>query len=316
MNEFTSQRAANDDNYLMEEGFAFAPGGRTERKALTSDVSEEQVVSWMANLPIRHFKRLLLNLQALRDPSVMVKVLEEMNWADFERAVAEAYQGQGWSAQLTKTGEDGGVDVFLRHNETTWLVQCKHWKSKVGAREVRELYGLMHHHRADRVVMVCLNGFSYRAVEFAMHKAIDLVDGVQLADMLSVSMDLVETSPTPESNTECSGAHIGLGGLDRWIKQAGVRINRQRWTTKDAFYDNYIGWCKQERVMPLASSKFWSRMRVEFIEVGQELEGTQITIGSVRKRCVPLTFHGAPAASVVPVRFPVRAQRSITADPS
>src|SRR5208337_454126 len=58
-----------------------------------------------------------------------MKTLRSMSWQDFERLVGEAYRQQGYT--ITETGgegPDGGVDLVLKKNGETILVQCKHWK--------------------------------------------------------------------------------------------------------------------------------------------------------------------------------------------
>lgn len=101
MNDFLQFTAANDSEYFpLTEGFAFGPDARIERKALGGALSEEEVMAWMSSLPFQHFKRLVMKLQAARDPSVMVDVLRGMTWVEFERAVAEAYQAKAGPHRL------------------------------------------------------------------------------------------------------------------------------------------------------------------------------------------------------------------------
>lgn len=69
-----------------------------------------------------------------------VAALNEMSWEDFERLVGEYYERVGF--QVTRTGSDGpdgGIDLVLRKDGETHLVQCKQWKAyKVGVQPVRE----------------------------------------------------------------------------------------------------------------------------------------------------------------------------------
>ncbi|MGY6517191.1 MAG: restriction endonuclease [Lysobacteraceae bacterium] len=81
-------------------------------------------------------------------------------------------------------GSDGGVDVVLRRGHRTWLVQCKHWKGRVGVKPLREMIGLLEHHQAERGVIIASGGFTKPAWEFVQGKRLSLVDGKRLLAML------------------------------------------------------------------------------------------------------------------------------------
>ena len=78
-------------------------------------------------------------------------------------------------------GADGGVDLTLRKDDRTSLVQCKQWKVfSVGAPVIREMFGLMTAEKADEAVIVTSGTFTRDAQSFAQGKPIRLVDGPQL----------------------------------------------------------------------------------------------------------------------------------------
>jgi restriction system protein len=108
-----------------------------------------------------------------------VENLMRLDWRQFERWAAEAYRAQGYRRVqvIGGGGADGGVDLVCTGPEGTVLVQCKHWKSSVGAKTVREMYGLMHHHKAGRADIVALKGFTRDAREFVKNKPMRLLDG-------------------------------------------------------------------------------------------------------------------------------------------
>ncbi len=60
--------------------------------------------------------------------------IRALSWARFETLVAEAYRRQGYAvSRVSGNGPDGGVDLVLRKDGNTVLVQCKQWKAwKVG----------------------------------------------------------------------------------------------------------------------------------------------------------------------------------------
>jgi restriction system protein len=71
--------------------------------------------------------------------------LDGMTWREFEMLVGEAFRMQGYRvAETGGGGADGGVDLVLRKERETFLVQCKQWRAyKVGVTVVRELFGVM-----------------------------------------------------------------------------------------------------------------------------------------------------------------------------
>lgn len=107
-----------------------------------------------------------------------VEDLLRLDWRAFERWTAEAYRAQGFHVQVVGGGgADGGVDLVCTRADGVCLVQCKHWQGQVGAKVVREMFGLMHHHGAVAADIVALKGFTRQAREFALGKPMRLLDG-------------------------------------------------------------------------------------------------------------------------------------------
>lgn len=107
-------------------------------------------------------------------------------WRDFERLVGEAFRRQGYAVEETGLGgADGGIDLILRRDGRRTLVQCKQWrKERVSVNVVREMYGLLAHHRADDVIIAAWGGFTADAARFASGKPIRLLDGEALLAMI------------------------------------------------------------------------------------------------------------------------------------
>lgn len=112
--------------------------------------------------------------------------VKAMSWQEFEQLVGECYRRHGYRVSETgQGGADGGIDLVLHKKGKKIVVQCKQWKTtSIGAPIVREMFGLMMHHSADRVKIVCCGKFTKEALAFAKGKPIDLVDGVTLVQML------------------------------------------------------------------------------------------------------------------------------------
>ncbi len=112
--------------------------------------------------------------------------LDGMTWREFEMLVGEAFRLQGF--QIVETGgsgADGGVDLMLRKDRETFLVQCKQWKAyKVGVTVVRELFGVMAARGAAGGFVVTSGRFTREANEFASGRNLKLIDGPALMGLI------------------------------------------------------------------------------------------------------------------------------------
>lgn len=119
----------------------------------------------------------------------------------FEQLVGEAFRRQGFLVEETgQGGADGGIDLFLRKDGRTVLVQCKRWRQRqVTVTTVREMWGLLAHHGADAVTIVSVGEFTPDARRFAERKAIDLISGPALLAMIrEVQADTTSTVTRPD----------------------------------------------------------------------------------------------------------------------
>lgn len=124
-------------------------------------------------------------------------VLQDMSWREFELLVGEGFRRQGYAVKETGGGgADGGVDLVLKKNGETTLVQCKQWKAfRVGVAVVRELYGVMAAHGAAAGVVVTSGHFTKDAVAFASGRNIRLMEGTQLLALLRQAREAREVAP-------------------------------------------------------------------------------------------------------------------------
>ncbi|MBD9480578.1 restriction endonuclease [Pseudoxanthomonas sp. PXM02] len=122
----------------------------------------------------------------LLDTRTGLESIAALGWRDFERLVGEAFRRRGYTVEETGLGgADGGIDLILRRDGKRTLVQCKQWRrEKVPVNVVREMYGLLTHHRADAVRIAALGGFTEDAAKFAEGKPIELIDGTALLGMI------------------------------------------------------------------------------------------------------------------------------------
>jgi restriction system protein len=144
----------------------------------------------------RHCARLIDNQTSLESH-------RNLPWKQFEFMVTEAYRRQGYAVDYSfSRGADGGVDLVLRRDGRTSLVQCKKWKasSSVGVPVIREMFGLLTAEKADEAIIVTTGNFMTDAIEFAVGKPIRLIDGPQLLS----PVQSVQNPTTVEEHAEKS----------------------------------------------------------------------------------------------------------------
>ncbi|RZI68702.1 MAG: restriction endonuclease [Pseudomonas sp.] len=122
-------------------------------------------------------------------------MLDNMSWREFEMLVGEGFHLQGYSvAENFQPGPDEGIDLRLRKDGETYLVQCKQWRAfKVGVPVVRELYGVMAAKGAAGGFVVTSGRFTAEAETFAEGRNVRLLDGPKLERMLKQARAGVRT---------------------------------------------------------------------------------------------------------------------------
>jgi len=130
--------------------------------------------------------------------------IASLGWREFEQLVGEAFRRQGFSVDETgQGGADGGVDLVLRKAGGTTLVQCKRWRQRqVPVSTVREMWGLRAHHDANAVMIVCVGDYTPDARRFAAGKAIELVTGTALVDMVKAVRQNASAPDVPRERIE------------------------------------------------------------------------------------------------------------------
>lgn len=174
--------------------------------------------------------------QQLLDTRTGLDSVAALGWRQFELLVGEAFRRQGYTVEETGLGgADGGIDLILRRGGRRTLVQCKQWRRKqVPVSVVREMYGLLAHHRAGAVLVVALGNFTADARRFATGKPIDLIGGETLLRMIREAQTTpmqaglpakpAQTAPMPmrvEAATPPACPRCGKAMIERSNKRTG-----------------------------------------------------------------------------------------------
>lgn len=131
--------------------------------------------------------------------------LTRVSWQEFERLIAEHFRQLGYQVEHTGTGDgtnrtDGGIDLKLRRDQETILVQCKHWTAfQVPHNAVHELIGVMHTQGATGAIVISSGEFTPAAVDAAAKfRHIRLIDGRAVRAMLGPIHEPVRIVPPPQ----------------------------------------------------------------------------------------------------------------------
>ena len=154
-----------------------------------------------------------------------------MSWRDFERLVGQAFRNKGFTVSETGGGgADGGVDLVISRGRETILVQCKHWRStKVGVRQVRELFGVMAARGATGGYVVTSGSFSSDALSFAKGRNIELIDGPGLVKLVSGTV-MPPAAPVTAAKASTAPACPKCGtNMIRRTAKAGATPGKQFW---------------------------------------------------------------------------------------
>src|SRR5207249_12067819 len=108
---------------------------------------------------------------------------DRLNGYEFEIATAEVLERHQFNPKVTGGSADGGIDIEVIRDGQKGVVQCKAHVACVGPHIVRDLFGVMHHSRADFGIIVSRGGFTKGAIEFARDKPIFLIGTSDLIAM-------------------------------------------------------------------------------------------------------------------------------------
>ena len=119
----------------------------------------------------------------------MHKDINSLSGIEFENLCQVLLQKGGFDVETTKTSGDGGIDLIARNQQPffsgKYIIQCKRYIGSVGEPVVRDLYGVVMAERANKGILLTTGRFTISAIRFSEDKNIELIDGNQLAQLLS-----------------------------------------------------------------------------------------------------------------------------------
>jgi restriction system protein len=116
------------------------------------------------------------------------ELIDALEWRRFEGLAAAYFRTQGFRAEQTGFGGDGGIDLKLYRDsrpEPYAIVQCKAHSGQVKVEPVRAFFGVMAADQIAHGYFVSSNGFTKPALDFAHGKSLTLISGQQFLDSLN-----------------------------------------------------------------------------------------------------------------------------------
>jgi restriction system protein len=135
-------------------------------------------------------------LHSLREE---IKSIQELSWPQFKEQIAEAYGRAGYLVlENDPFTSDPSVDLVMRKSANLYLLQSRYWRNrKLGLREAKNLFSLMHEKQASGVFLLTTGVFTREARRFAAGRPINLVDGIQLVELLG---SIKKNEPAPNAS--------------------------------------------------------------------------------------------------------------------
>ncbi len=130
------------------------------------------------------FRRRRINARFGLSDEKLLYMLKGMPPSQFEREVADMFEGLGYSTEVTGGANDGGIDVVARKDGKKYYIQCKKFMTReVTPHDVRDFLGAITNinNPADKGFFVTTNGFTLMAEKAAEgNPRIELIDGTKL----------------------------------------------------------------------------------------------------------------------------------------
>lgn len=128
--------------------------------------------------------RLAQRLQAHRAATSAAGIVDAFRSrpTEFEAFCADLLRGAGFTVVVTPPTNDGGFDLRMEKNGTTYIAECKLYAptNRIGRPQIQKLVGANQTQRAQGMMFITTSGYSRDAVAFAEQAGVRLIDGTGL----------------------------------------------------------------------------------------------------------------------------------------
>lgn len=160
--------------------------------------------------------------------------IKNLSWKEFEEFAGSLFTKMGYSVEVTGGLDDGGVDLIVKKEGRTSLVQCKNYRvSKVSLSMVRDFYGAMNANlNFEAGYFITTGMFTLEARYFADDKPIELIDGAKLMNYVEMTYSKEDSRRKPINGIRNSKTPIcPKCGADMILRTArkGDSVGSQFW---------------------------------------------------------------------------------------
>ncbi len=115
-----------------------------------------------------------------------IRYIQGLECSQFQEYIAEAYEEAGYLVLKNDPHtSDPNIDLVMRKGANLYLLQTRFWRNrKLGLREVKKLYSLMHEKQASGIFLLTTGFFTRESRRYAIGRPINLINGIKLAEML------------------------------------------------------------------------------------------------------------------------------------
>lgn len=141
--------------------------GRNEGSKFYEEIPDHKIEEYTeVQIVIDDLSKTLARLIALNP-----NALDEIEWRDLERVMAEVFLGLGFDVTLTPSSKDGGKDVIadfaINGEKKSYVIELKHWRSgkRVGSKPVMEFVHVIASENRTGGILLATYGFSRKAIQ-------------------------------------------------------------------------------------------------------------------------------------------------------
>jgi len=129
----------------------------------------------------------------------------------FEKWCAARILEAGYRVEHVGGQGDHGIDLVAKRGDEVVVVQCKRnaGRRTVGEPQLRDVFGAMHAHGAQRAIVISAGWFSAPAREWAQGKPIELWDVERLVG-LGAAGHATPMATSPDAGLKCARCGAGL----------------------------------------------------------------------------------------------------------
>ena len=189
LNEWWGKKAGQEQRERMLDG---------PKANKIKQFEEAETAYWKAKDDLREAQRARREAERARQQAERARQRKltgywmSLSGIQFEHELGSLYRQLGYQVQLTPASGDQGIDLILRKDGDTTIVQCKSYNRPVGPAAARELYGALIDCGAKNAVLACTAGFTQGVFDFVRGKPITLISAQDLASM---GAEVPETRP-------------------------------------------------------------------------------------------------------------------------